>query len=110
MLLPGQLLKARLRLATAGFKLRKFKTNSHKLQTHIQQNKLTIEREEDQLADIRVNKDDGAAMSFTPNEEPNTEGIHYYHVHAEDQSYAKMVLGTNSAKDSSKLHKVLRVH
>ena len=100
-------LKSRLRLATAGFKLRKFKTNSQELQTRIQQNEQTIVAEG--TTEVTEDKETGSGEetgSGTTNQEPITEGTQ--HIHVEDQSYAKIVLGNNCITgDSTKSHKVL---
>ena len=100
-------LKSRLRLATAGFRLRKFKTNSQELQTRIQQNEQTIVAEG--TTEITEDKETGSGEetgSRSTNQEPITEGTQ--HIHVEDQSYAKIVLGNNCVTgDSTKSHKVL---
>ena len=100
-------LKSRLRLATAGFRLRKFKTNSQELQTRIQQNEQTIVAEG--TTEITKDKETGSGEetgSRSTNQEPITEGTQ--HIHVEDQSYAKIVLGNNCVtRDSTKSHKVL---
>lgn len=90
-------LKSRLRLAVAGFKLRKFATNSDELRRRINNNEAMIDQEH--TCNTESNSD---STSLNPG--ASTDGA----ICMEDQSYAKMSLGINS-NDTSGMHKVLGV-
>ena len=103
-------LKSRLRHATVRFRLRKFKSNSPELQARIQQNELSLEAEGP--TKVRENKNSSPtsreADPESLREEHITEGTK--HIHVEDQTYAKTVLGTNCVMgDNAQSCKVLGV-
>lgn len=90
-------LKSRLRLATAGFNLRKFVTNSKELHQHIQENELIIEDSQPKHS-----------PEETMNSEPTNQSCDERDIRTEDQSYAKTSLGVG-IEEGAGIHKVLGV-
>lgn len=96
-------LKAKLRLAVAGFKLRKFVTNSEKLRRHIQGS-------ESRLADSRESTDgESTERSGSAEGGESADGGVTEPAHAEEeQSYAKSSLG-NESEERPGMNKVLGI-